>query len=272
MPQIVLIALTALTRFAFRSHYLYDIDSVNFALALKRFDPSAHQPHPPGYFLYVCLGRLVNLIFHDANAALVAISIAFSCGAAALIYVLADNWFGRKAALFAGMIFVFSPLGWFHGTVALTYIVEAFFSTLIGYLCWRIYCGGAGFIVPGAIVAGIAAGFRPSSLLLLGPLLLFSMYKSNRKQIAYGMATLFGTLLAWFIPMIGINGAAGLYIVAGFTMAYRTREDNGFQFLDIEFGRTRRYDCRHLWALFRLRRDTSIPGKERERRRWPRPG
>src|SRR5580658_5287576 len=91
----ILIAATALTRFAFRSHYLYDIDSVNFALALKRFDPSVHQPHPPGYFLYVYLGRLTDLMFHDANASLVAISIAFSCSAVAMIYILAHSWFGR---------------------------------------------------------------------------------------------------------------------------------------------------------------------------------
>ena len=202
----ILIAATALTRFAFRSHYLYDIDSVNFALALKRFDPSVHQPHPPGYFLYVYLGRLANLIFHDANAALVAISIVFSCGAAAMIYVLADNWFGRNAAVFAGLIFVFSPLAWFHGTVALTYIVEAFFSALTGYLCWRIYCGAARFILPGAVVVGMAAGFRPSSLLLLGPLLLFSFRNANRKQAAGGIGALAVTLLAWFIPMIQISG------------------------------------------------------------------
>jgi hypothetical protein len=69
------VLVTALTRFAFRSHYLYDIDSVNFALALDRFDPTAHQPHPPGYFLYVCLARFIRLIFRDANTSLVAISI-----------------------------------------------------------------------------------------------------------------------------------------------------------------------------------------------------
>jgi hypothetical protein len=202
----MLVAATGLTRFAFRSHYLYDIDSVNFALALKRFDPSVHQPHPTGYFLYVCLGRLVNLIFHDANAALVAIGIIFSCGAAAMIYVLADNWFGRNAALFAGLIFVFSPLAWFHGTVALTYIVEAFFSALAGYLCWRIYCGAALFIVPGAIVVGLAAGFRPSSLMLLGPLFLLSFRRASRKLVAAGIGVLALTLLAWFIPMIQIAG------------------------------------------------------------------
>jgi hypothetical protein len=202
----ILAAATALTRFAFRSHYLYDIDSVNFALALKRFDPSVHQPHPPGYFLYVYLGRLANLVFHDANTALVAISIVFSCGAAVMIYVLADDWFGRKAALFAGLIFVFSPLAWFHGTVALTYVVEAFFSALIGYLCWRIYCGAGRFILPGAAVVGIAAGFRPSSLLLLGPLLLFSFSNASRKRAAAGFGALTLTLLAWFIPMIQICG------------------------------------------------------------------
>lgn len=202
----ILIAVTALTRFVFRSHYLYDIDSVNFALALKRFDPSVHQPHPPGYFLYVCLGRLSGLLFHDANQALVAISIVFSCGAAAAIYVLTDGWFGRKAASFAGLTFVFSPLAWFHGTVALTYIVEAFFSALAGYLCWRIYNGAARFILPGAMVVGMAAGFRQSSLLLLGPLLLFSFRGASRKQAAGGVGALVLTLLAWFLPMLRISG------------------------------------------------------------------
>ena len=202
----ILIAATALTRFVFRSHYLYDIDSVNFALALKRFDTSVHQPHPPGYFLYVCLGRLANMLTHDANAALVGLSIVFSCGAVAMIYVLAHHWFGRNAAWFAGLIFLFSPLAWFHGTVALTYMVETFFSALTGYLCWRIYRGAARFILPGAMVVGIAAGFRPSSLLLLGPVLLFSLRSANRKQAAAGIGVLAATLLAWFLPMIWVGG------------------------------------------------------------------
>jgi MFS family permease len=202
----ILIAATALTRFLFRSHYLYDIDSINFALALRRFDPSVHQPHPPGYFLYVCLGRLADLFFHDANAAFVAISIVFSCGATAMIYALAGRWFGRKAAFFAGLIFVFSPLAWFHGTVALTYVVEAFFSGLTGYLCWRIYCSEGRFILPGAAAVGIAAGFRPSSLLLFGPLFLFSLRKTRRLQAAAGIAALALVVLAWFIPMIRISG------------------------------------------------------------------
>ena len=228
VPPAILIAATALTRFVYRSHYLYDVDSVNFALALRRFDPSVHQPHPPGYFLYVCLGRLANLALHDANAAFVAVSIVFSCGAVAMIYVMANDWFGPKAAAFAGLVFVFSPLAWFHGTVALTYVVEAFFSALTGYLCWRIYCGAGRFILPGAFVVGIAAGFRPSSLLMLGPLLLFSFRSANRRAAAGGFGALVLTLLAWFIPMIRIGG--GTAYVASLGSLWLTVPSRGMVF------------------------------------------
>jgi len=228
VDEVILIAATALTRYAFRSHYLYDIDSVNFALALKNFDPAVHQPHPPGYFLYVYLGRLVDMAFHDANAALVAISILFSCGAVAMIYVLANEWFGRNAAAFAGLIFVFSPLAWFHGTVALTYAVEAFFSVLTGYLCWRICCGEGRFVVPGAVVVGLAAGFRPSSLLLLSPLLLFLLRKVSRRQAAGGVAALALTLLAWLVPMIRITGGAAY--ISSFVSLWLTVPSRGTVF------------------------------------------
>ncbi len=73
----------------------------------------------------------------------VLLSIAASCGVVVMIYKLALEWFGQREARFAGLIFLFSPLAWFHGVVALTYSVEAFFSALLGYLCWQIESGTA---------------------------------------------------------------------------------------------------------------------------------
>jgi hypothetical protein len=204
----------AMTRFMFRSHYLYDLDSVNFALAMERFDPRVHQPHPPGYFLYICVGRLLNIMFHDANLALVVLSILASCGVAVVIYKMTLDWFGPMAAQFAGIFFLFSPLAWFHGIVALTYIVEAFFSGFLGYLCWRIYCGRAGYIVPAAIVLGVSAGVRPSSLLFLAPLFLFSLQNAKPKEKWMGMAALVLTLTAWFVPMIFASGGLNAYFGA----------------------------------------------------------
>jgi 4-amino-4-deoxy-L-arabinose transferase-like glycosyltransferase len=204
----------AVSRFAFRSHDLYDLDSVNFALAIGRFDPRVHQPHPPGYFLYICLGRLVNYLVHDANLALVILSILASIASVVLIYKLALDWFGPRAATFAGLLFLFSPLAWFHGTVALTYSVEAAASALLGLMCWRIDRGNANFVLPTAIVLGVAAGVRPSSILFLGPLFLFSLRHIPLKRILPGVAALGVTVAAWFLPMIWASGGFAAYFDA----------------------------------------------------------
>ena len=208
------VCLVAATRILFRSHLLYDIDSVNFALAIRHFNPVTYQPHPPGYFLYVCLGRLVNLLVPDDNNALVAISVVASCGAAWMIHMLAQEWFGDQAALMALGIFLISPLCWFHGIVALTYIVEAFFSALTGYLCWRAYSGTSVYLWPAAVVLGIAAGFRPSSLLFLGPIWLIAWWRASGRMRVLAASLLSLTLLAWWIPMIEASGGARVYFDA----------------------------------------------------------
>jgi 4-amino-4-deoxy-L-arabinose transferase-like glycosyltransferase len=203
--------LVALSRYLCRSHYLYDLDSVNFALGIGRFDPVAHQPHPPGYFLYVYLARAVNMLLGDANTSLVAISILASCGAVVVIYFLTLQWFGPTAARFTGLIFLVSPLTWFHGTVALIYIVEAFASALVGYLCWQVYCGREQFAVPAAVLLGISAGVRPSFLLFLTPLFLFSLRQVSLRRILLAVAALGLALLGWFIPMIEASGGFRAY-------------------------------------------------------------
>jgi hypothetical protein len=212
----LLTASVAVTRFIFRSHYLYDLDSVNFALGMRRFDPRDHQPHPPGYFLYVCLGRGLNVLFHDANLALVVLSILASCGVVIVIYKMTLDWFGPNAARFAGAIFLFSPLAWFHGTVALTYSVESFFSALLGYLCWRIFSGDETPILLTGVVLGVSAGVRPSSLLFLSPLFLFSLWKGKHKTklAVAGVVALILTSICWAVPMLWASGGFGAYFDA----------------------------------------------------------
>ena len=55
--------LILLTRLLFKSHYLYEWDSVHYALAIEKLDILWHQPHPPGYILYVFLLKISALIF-----------------------------------------------------------------------------------------------------------------------------------------------------------------------------------------------------------------
>lgn len=201
------------TRIPFRSEYLYHQDSVNFALALERFDPSLDQPHFPGYFLYVMAGRVALLLFRDANTALVALSIVASCGFVVMVYALTRQWFERRAAILAGCACVISPLFWFHGTVALVYSVEAFFAAAVGYLGWKVYCGNPRYLVPSAVAFAMAVGIRQSSALFLGPLWLFSLAGVRGRDRIIGLAVWAITCTAWFLAMlrvIGMDAAAYL--------------------------------------------------------------
>src|SRR5262249_35932442 len=48
---------------------LEDIDSINFALGLRHFAPALHQPHPPGYPVYMLLGHIsLPLVEHLTSA------------------------------------------------------------------------------------------------------------------------------------------------------------------------------------------------------------
>jgi hypothetical protein len=214
VDMLLLAGAVGASRLLFRSHDLYDLDSVNFALAIGHFSPRVHQPHPPGYFLYILLGRVLNFVVHDANLALVLLSIAASCGVVILVYKMALDWFGPREARFSGLIFLFSPLAWFHGIVALTYSVEAFFSALLGYLCWRIECGELAVIVPAGVVLGVSAGVRQSSLLFLGPLFLYSIRHVPRKLQLAGVGAAALTLPLWFLPMVLMSGGFGTYFGA----------------------------------------------------------
>lgn len=209
-----LVALTGLTRLAFATRYPYDLDSVNFLLGLAEFDPQVHQPHPPGYYLYVQAGRLAQRLFAEPHTGLVFLSVLASCGSVVLIYALAREWFHRKAAIAAGLMFVLSPLCWFYGTVALTYLPEAFFAALVGFLSWRTYSGNAAYALPGAIALGLACGVRQSSLLFLGPVWLLSLSAVRARRAILSVIALGVVVAAWFFPMLQESGGVDRYFAS----------------------------------------------------------
>ena len=74
---------------------LYNWDAVQFALALREFDVAKHQPHPPGYLLYVALGRLLNASLGDPTLAYVALAMLFSAATTFVVYWLARRLYDR---------------------------------------------------------------------------------------------------------------------------------------------------------------------------------
>lgn len=56
--------IVALAHAPFLAPSLEDIDSVNFALGVRDFDVATHRPHPPGYPVYIFLGKIATAIGH----------------------------------------------------------------------------------------------------------------------------------------------------------------------------------------------------------------
>src|SRR5688500_19372140 len=99
-----LACLTVLSRLPYRARMLYNWDAVQFALALKEYDVAKHQPHPPGYILYVGLGRMVNWILDDATAAYVVLAVVFSGATTFVVYFLGRAVYGRATGLAAATL------------------------------------------------------------------------------------------------------------------------------------------------------------------------
>ena len=59
---VAMMALSVIFYLALSDRFVLDCDVVNLALGIERFDPTQHQPHPPGYLGYVMVLRAVHAI------------------------------------------------------------------------------------------------------------------------------------------------------------------------------------------------------------------
>ncbi len=200
--------LSWVTRVPFISHYLWHFDSGNMALGLHEFNLAKHQPHPPGYIIFMGVAKLFHLLVGDANLALVSASVFFSGLAVGLIYLFGRRFFGEKSGIWAGVLLALNPDFWLHGEVALVYSAGAFGGILIAFVSWFIVREKASLRPWHAILVGlaigIAGGFRQSDLFLLTPLWGYAFWRAARKNIflllwgALGMAI---GIFAWSVPL-----------------------------------------------------------------------
>ena len=211
-----LAALTLLSRWPYRARMLYNWDAVQFALALREFDVAKHQPHPPGYLLYVALGRLLNIPLADPNLAYVGLAMLFSAATTVTVYWLARALYERATAVSAAALLAVSPLFWFYGSVGLTYAGEAFGASLVAAFAYGALRGDARYLYWGAVALGLAGGIRPSVLVLLFPLCLGCALVGIRgaRRLALAAALMLGAVLLWLLPLVWLTGGFDAYLRA----------------------------------------------------------
>jgi len=206
-------------RIPFRSRLAYLWDSAEFTLAIHDYDVRLSQPHAPGYFLYVMLGRLVNWFVGDPHASLVWISVMAGAGLVAVMYLLGAAMFGRWVGVAAGAVTLTSPLVWFFSCVALTYVLDAFLVCALVLWCWRAMRRKALWIDAiglGAMLA-VIGGVRQQSLFGLAPLVFFTLWQSKSQRglkMAMGFLACAIIVAVWLSAMLRMTGGWDAYSAA----------------------------------------------------------
>jgi hypothetical protein len=224
------------TRVPLAGRYLFDWDSLQFALGMQHFNLATHRPHPPGYVGYILLGKLLTGPFSgNVNLGLVTLSIVAEAFSVAAVFLVARRLLGQFAGLAAAVLMLTSPLFWLYGETALTYGLEPGLS-LIGF--WLIYravrAGGKG-LVPAALMLCLAGAIRPSAEFFLLPLLcsgigltLWNAHRLGRLNsrrvidlaVLPGCAVVVGTCL-WLVPLLYLSGGPAAYLYFSGQLAAR---------------------------------------------------
>ena len=185
---------------------LEDIDSVNFALGVRDFDVARHQPHPPGYPVFIALGKVSTAALKAAGVASAeprALALLSALAGTALIPLL-FALFRRLAAddnlaWWAMAVAICSPLLWFTALRPLSDLTGLALAVaaqvcLLAALAKPAngragepanenieisFTGspvhpftGCAALVTGAALCGLAAGVRVQTVMLTAPLFL----------------------------------------------------------------------------------------------------
>jgi hypothetical protein len=170
--------LLALVFFSFHLPYLpaslEDLDSINFALGVRHFDVAEHQPHPPGYPVYIAAAKAVNAATGNEAVALGLLSVVSAALGVLAIAVLfrrlapdgSDAWIVAATALAAA-----APLYWFSAARPLSDAMGL--AAALAVQAGALAAPGSLTFGAAAFCAGLAAGIRSQVVWLTVPLLIF---------------------------------------------------------------------------------------------------
>jgi len=207
---IYLSATLIFSRILFKAHYLYEWDSIQYALAIKDFDIMWHQPHPPGYILFVFILKLFAVIFKDINTVFLVVNILFSLGTVTIFYLLSSQLCKNIHLQFwSCLIFIVCPVFWFYGEIATIYIIEAFVSVTIAYFAFlSLENKNTKTLYFLSFLFGLLGGIRQTTLILFAPLWLYVLFLNRDiKRLLSNLFYFVTGLALWTVPtIISVNG------------------------------------------------------------------
>jgi hypothetical protein len=196
---------------------LEDLDSINFALGIRRFDVAQHQPHPPGYPIYIALAKAVHLLIGSEARVLALLGIvAGGLAAFALLalYTELDRDRPRSALTWlATMVTLLAPLFWLTAERPLSDVVGL--AAALGVQALILGAATPRAIAIAAASAAFAAGIRSQVVWLTLPLLAYRLWQLRAvvrpRHYATVVVAFAAGALAWLVPLVIASGGPLTY-------------------------------------------------------------
>jgi hypothetical protein len=217
---VALILLFLFAHLVYLPRTLEDLDSINFAFGVRHFDVARHQPHPPGYPVYIALSKASTLVLRSAGldaASQRGLAIWSAIGGAAALpalFLFFRRLERRNAlSLWATVLLALSPLYWFTALRPLSdmpgFAASVWVLALVGVEASRRS------LLAGSLLAGLAVGIRSQTAVLTFPFLLFTLVRRrNAGDATRSLAAVAAGGVAWAVPMFIASGGVSAYLGA----------------------------------------------------------
>ena len=153
---------------------LEDLDSINFALGIRRFDVAQHQPHPPGYPVFILITKALHAVVPAEATALALVSVAGGAlgvlALAALFRRLDGAGTPARWPVAAAGVAMTTPLYWFTAVRPLS--DSSGLAAALAVQAMTLAASSARSLALAAFCAGLAAGVRSQVVWLTLPLLI----------------------------------------------------------------------------------------------------
>jgi hypothetical protein len=191
--------LVAITRVLWIARSPWDWDEMLFTLAVGDYDVAKHQPHPPGFPVFIAAAKLLTSIGLSDFRALQAVTLIASVFLFPAMFLLCRELrLAFPTAVAASMVLAFLPNVWFFGETAFSDVPSLVLSLAACAMLLR-GCRSSRAYLGGAVLLALAAGVRPQNLIIGAvPALIATWYQARARHFA----------------LIASSAALGMLIVA----------------------------------------------------------
>jgi hypothetical protein len=202
----VLLFLAAFALYFFtHSPALDEIDAVQFAMGVRSFDLWHHQPHPPGYPVFIFLGWVATKLCGTGTESSLYLASAMGGGLfIASWFLIIRAQFSERLAWWIAIPLLITPVVWMTATKAVTDMPAAGFMSaeLLAAVCFFKHKNRRA-IIWAAVMGAAAAGTRPQLFPVVAIILGIPLKKipANARTWCFAYALLIVGCLIWLLPM-----------------------------------------------------------------------